>query len=415
MPALAPSRPHEVIKMATWIRPFEIPITVARPTLPPLEEFQKGLEGIWKRAWLTNDGPLVRQFRDQLRRYCRTENLSLFTNGTLALQIALQGLGISGDVITTPYTFVATTHALFWNKLRPVFVDIEPRYYSLDPNRVEAAITPWTSAILAVHVYGQPGYIEALEKIARKHGLKLLFDAAQAFGVEVWHKPIGAFGDVSMFSFHATKVFHSIEGGMLTFRDSELQGRFDYLKNFGFDSETEVVMPGTNAKMSELHALMGTLLLAGMEEMIEKRRRLTQQYRARLSHLPGVYLPAPPQRGVQYNYAYMSVEVDQQEFGMARDDLYRKLRECNVLARRYFYPITPDFQCYRGMFSGSDLGVARRVASRILTLPLYSELEMETVDRICDMIEYFHAQAHPSRTKTHAEHVAQPAAAALGA
>jgi len=381
--------------MVNGIRPFETPITVARPTLPPLEEFRQGLEGIWKRGWLTNDGPLVQQFREQLLRFCRAERASLFTNGTLALQIALQALGISGDVITTPYTFVATTHALFWNKIRPVFVDIEPTYYSLDPDRVEAAITPWTSAILAVHVYGQPCRVEALEKVARKHGLKLLYDAAHAFGVEVSGEPIGSFGDISMFSFHATKVFHSIEGGMLTFRDGELQRRLDYLKNFGFENETEVVMPGTNAKMSEFQALMGMLLLRRLDAMIENRRKLAQHYRARLSRVPGVCLPEPPAPGVRYNYAYMSVEIDEDSFGITRDELYGRLRKFNVIARRYFYPIVPDFPCYRGMFSDADLRVARRVASRILTLPLYSELTIDVVDRICDMLEYFHAYARP--------------------
>jgi dTDP-4-amino-4,6-dideoxygalactose transaminase len=382
--------------MVSTIRPFDKPITVARPALPPLEEFRQGLEGIWERAWLTNDGPLVRQFRDLLLQFCGVEHASLFTNGTLGLQIALQGMGITGDVITTPYTFVATTHALFWNRLRPVFVDIEPTYYSIDPDCIEAAITPWTSAILAVHVYGQPCRLKELQRIARKHGLKLLYDAAHAFGVEVAGKPIGRFGDMSMFSFHATKVFHSIEGGMLTFREAEMERRLDYLKNFGFESETEVVMPGTNAKMSELQALMGILLLSRMEEMVEKRRGLTMHYRQRLAGIPGICVPAPPAAGVRYNYAYFPVEIEQEAFGMSRDDLYRRFREYNVLTRRYFYPIIPDFPCYRRIFRDADLSVARRVAERILVLPLYSELEIDEVDRICDMVEYFHAQARPS-------------------
>jgi dTDP-4-amino-4,6-dideoxygalactose transaminase len=381
--------------MVSTIRPFEKPITVARPALPPLEEFRKGLEGIWERAWLTNDGPLVRQFRDLLLQFCGVEHGSLFANGTLGLQIALQGMGITGDVITTPYTFVATTHALFWNRLRPVFVDIEPTYYSIDPDCIEAAITPWTSAILAVHVYGQPCRLNELQHLARKHGLKLLYDAAHAFGVRVDGKSIASFGDLSMFSFHATKVFHSIEGGMLTFREAELQSRLDYLKNFGFESETEVVMPGTNAKMSEFQALMGILLLSRMEKMIEKRRNLTLHYRRRLAEIPGICTPAPPVAGVRYNYAYFPVEIEHQAFGMSRDDVYRRLREFNVLARRYFYPIIPDLPCYRKIFRDADLGVARRVASRILALPLYSDLHIDDVDRICDMLEYLHAEARP--------------------
>ena len=375
------------------IKPFDKPIVVARPALPSLEEFRQGLEGIWDRAWLTNNGPLVEQFRDDLMKFCGTTNLSLFTNGTLALQIALQGMGITGDVITTPYTFVATTHALFWNKIRPVFVDIEPEYYSLDPAQVEAAITPWTSAIMAVHVYGQPCRLTELEQIARKHGLKLLYDAAHAFGVEVGGSPIGQFGDLSMFSFHATKFFHSVEGGMLTFRDPGLRRLFDYLKNFGFENETEVVMPGTNAKMNEMQALMGILLLKRVDEMLEKRRAINNQYRQRLGCIPGIRLAKPPIESVRYNYAYVPVEVDEREFGLTRDQLYVKLHEYNVLARRYFYPIIPDFACYRGMFGAVELPVARRVASRVITLPIYNDLALDDVDRICDMIEHFQSEA----------------------
>ncbi|MDR3727260.1 MAG: DegT/DnrJ/EryC1/StrS family aminotransferase [Terracidiphilus sp.] len=379
--------------MVSTIQPFKTPITVARPALPPLEEFRQGLEEIWDRAWLTNDGPLVQKFRGLLMQFCGVDHASLFTNGTLSLQLAMQGMGITGDVITTPYTFVATTHALFSDRLRPVFVDIEPTYYSLDPDLIEAAITPWTSAILAVHLYGQPCRLKELQRIARKHGLKLLYDAAHAFGVEVDGQSIAHFGDLSMFSFHATKVFHSIEGGMLTFREPELQRRLDYLKNFGFENETEVVMPGTNAKMSEFQALMGILLLTHMEEMIEKRRKLTLLYRHRLAEIPGICLPALPAPGVRYNYAYMPIEVDEEAFGMSRDDLFQKLREYNVIVRRYFYPIIPDFPCYRHIFRDTDLSVARRVALRILVLPLYSELQMDVVERICDMVEYFHNRA----------------------
>ena len=375
------------------IKPFDKPITAARPALPSLEEFTRGLEGIWERAWLTNNGELAQRLRDDLIAFCGTRNLSLFVNGTLALQIALQGMGLTGDVITTPYTFVATTHSLFWNKIRPVFVDIEPEYYSLDPTQVEAAITPWTSAILAVHVYGQPCRLKQLEQIARKHGLKLLYDAAHAFGVKVEGTPIAQFGDLSMFSFHATKVFHSIEGGMLTFQDSKYLRLFDYLKNFGFENETEVVMPGTNAKMNEFQALMGLLLLSHMDEMIEKRRAINERYRERLALVPGIRLVSRPLETVRYNYAYMPVEVDEVELGLTRDQLYFKLREYNVLARRYFYPLVPDFPCYRGLVASDKLPVARRVASRILTLPIYSDLALDDVDRICDIIEHIHLEA----------------------
>jgi dTDP-4-amino-4,6-dideoxygalactose transaminase len=379
------------------IKPFEKPIYVTRPALPPLEEFQKGLSEIWERAWLTNNGPILQTFQSDLAKHAKTENLCLFSNGTLALQIALQGMGITGDVITTPFTFVATTHALFWNKIRPIFVDIEPDYYTLDPALVEAAITPWTSAILAVHVYGQPCRMDELQRIARKHGLKLLYDAAHAFGVAVDGQPIGNFGDLSMFSFHATKLFHSVEGGMLTFRDPGLRRLFDYLKNFGFENEAEVVMAGTNAKMNELQALMGIQLLRHVGEMVEERRRITETYRALLASVPGIKQAKPELAGVDYNYAYLPIEVDEEDFGMSREFLYSRLREWNVFARRYFYPLIPDFACYRGMAGYVPLPVARRVSSRIITLPIYSGLALEDVERICGIIAHLHreASAHP--------------------
>jgi dTDP-4-amino-4,6-dideoxygalactose transaminase len=301
-------------------------------------------------------------------------------------------MGITGEVITTPYTFVATSHVLFWNKLRPVFVDIEPTYYNLDPERVEEAITPWTSAILAVHIYGQPCRLAELEQIARKHGLKLLFDAAHAFGVEVNKAPIGSFGDLSMFSFHATKLFHSIEGGMLTFRDGRLKKVFDYLKNFGFENEVEVVMPGTNAKMNELQALMGLLLLDRVGPMIEERRAISERYRALLAGVPGVRVAAPPLDGVSYNYAYCPIEIDEKEYGLSRDALYEKLKEWNVFARRYFHPLVTQFSCYRGFVAPDELPVARGVASRILTLPIYSGLPLDGVENICAILK--HIQEH---------------------
>jgi dTDP-4-amino-4,6-dideoxygalactose transaminase len=371
-------------------KPFDKPIYVTKPWLPPLEEFQRGLAEIWGRGWLTNNGPVLERFRAELAEYCETENLCLFANGTLALQIALQGMGITGDVITTPYTFVATVHSLFWNKVRPVFVDIEPEHYTLDPEQVEAAITPWTSAILGVHVYGHPCRLEELERIAREHNLKLLYDAAHAFGVRVNGRPIGQFGDLSMFSFHATKLFHSVEGGMLTFGDGRLRRRFDYLKNFGFENEVEVVMPGTNAKMNELQALMGRLVLKGMGEIVEKRRHLAETYRRELMTIPGIRTAAPAGPGVEYNHAFFPIEVDEREFGASRDDLYNGLKEWNVFARRYFYPLVTDFACYRGIVREGELPVARSVAGRIITLPIFSDLGLDDVVRICDIIRHIH-------------------------
>lgn len=368
------------------IKPFEKPIYVTKPFLPPLEEFCQGLEEIWAAQWLTNNGPILQRFTRELSSFFETDKLCLFNNGTLALQIALQGMGISGEVITTPFTFVATTHALFWNKIRPVFVDIEPDYYTIDPEKVEEAITPWTTAILAVHVYGHPCKLEALAAIAKKHNLRLIYDAAHAFGVKVDNKPIANFGDLSMFSFHSTKLFHSIEGGMLIFQEAGLKGLFDYLKNFGFKNEVEVVMPGTNAKMNEMQALMGIHVLKYLEEIIQKRSKITEIYRNKLEGIPGIRLVPSLSSNVQYNYGYLPIEVDEKEFGMSRDALYEKLKEWNIHTRRYFYPLICDYPCYRSIPLNGSLTVARQVANRILTLPIYDSLELSDVERICEIV-----------------------------
>jgi len=376
------------------MKKFEEPIYVTRPFLPPLEEFTEGLKEIWDSRWLTNRGPIMRRYEHMLSEFFDTPNVCLFNNGTLALQIGLQGMGISGEVITTPFTFVATSHALYWNKIRPVFVDIEPDYYTLDPEAVEAAITPWTTAILGVHVYGHPCRHAVLADIARRHNLRLIYDAAHAFDVKIEGRSIGHLGDLSMFSFHSTKLYHSIEGGLLTFADAGLKKTFDYLRNFGFDGETEVVMPGTNAKMNELQALMGLQVLGHLPRLIESRRQISELYRQRLAGLPGLILPPPPPAGVEYNYAYFPVELDAAEFGMSRDALYTRLKEFNVFTRRYFYPLLCDFACYRSVVVNSPLTVARRVADRILTLPIYDSLPLADVERVCDILEALQQRAH---------------------
>lgn len=373
-------------------KPFEKPIYVARPFLPPLDEFCSGLKEIWDSHWLTNNGPVLQRFERELSNYFDTKNVCLFTNGSLALQIGLAGMGIAGEVITTPFTFVATTHSLFWNKIRPVFVDIEPDYYTLDPKEVEAAITPLTSAILAVHVFGHPCDINALADIARRHNLKLIYDAAHAFGVRIGGKPLAHFGDMSMFSFHATKPYHSLEGGMLTFHDPGLKDVFDYLKNFGFASEVDVVMPGTNAKMNEMQALMGSMMLRYVDELIEKHRQISEVYRERLKNINGIKLPPKLSPDVRYNYVYMPIEVDEKEYGLSRDELYEELKKYNVFARRYFYPLICDYSCYKSLSMKRPLTVARKVASRILTLPIYHDLSLEDVRRICDIIMAIHSK-----------------------
>jgi dTDP-4-amino-4,6-dideoxygalactose transaminase len=372
------------------IKPFEKPIYVTRPFLPPLEEFCQGLDEIWESRWVTNNGPILRRFTQELCNFFETDNVCLFNNGTLALQIALKGMGLSGEVITTPFTFVATTNALVWNEIRPVFVDIEPEYYTIDPEKVEAAITPYTTAILAVHIYGHPCKLNALANIARRHNLKLIYDAAHAFDVKVDNTSIAHFGDVSMFSFHATKLFHSIEGGMLIFKNAGLKSIFDYLKNFGFKNEVEVVMPGINAKMNEMQSLMGMLVLKYLEEIIQKRARITDLYRHRLKEVPGIRLVPSLSPDIKYNYAFMPIEVDEQEFGMGRDALYEKLKHYNVYTRRYFYPLVCDYACYRSSSAKDPLTIARRIANRILVLPNYDSLQLSDVEAICEIIQPVH-------------------------
>jgi len=370
------------------IKPFEEPIYVTRPFMPPLDEFCQGLEEIWENKWLTNNGPVLQRYTKEMKDFLDVENISMFNNGTLALQIGLQGLEITGEVITTPFSFVATTHALHWNKIRPVFCDIEPDHYTLDPEKVEAAITPWTTAILAVHVFGYPCNLEALADIARRHNLKLIYDAAHAFGVKIDGKSIAQYGDFSMFSFHATKLYHSLEGGMLVFPNPSLKTEVEYLKNFGFKNEVEVVMPGTNAKMNEMQALMGLTMLKYVPQLIKKRRAITDLYIEHLQSIPGIHFPPLPPDKIDYNYAYFPIEIDEQGFGISRDQLYEKLKEYNIFARRYFYPLICDFACYRNVPVADPLKTARGVAERILSLPIYYDLELHQVERICDVIKF---------------------------
>lgn len=368
------------------IRPFEKPVYVTKPFLPPIEEFTAGLRGIWESAWLTNGGPVLERFRKALADYLDHRNLCLCVNGTLALQIALKGLRLEGEVITTPFTFVATAHAASWNHLRPVFADIEPEYYTLDPDAVEAAITPETCAILAVHVFGHPCRLEALADVARRHGLKLIYDAAHAFGVTVRGRSMAQFGDVSIFSFHATKPFHSIEGGLLAFADSRLNGTFDRLKNFGIVSEDEIAGLGTNAKMNEFQALMGLNILPYMPNIIAARAQAARIYRERLANVPGLRLPPPLPPDCGSNHAYQPVEIVAGAAPQRRDAVAEGLKKHNVYARRYFHPLLPDCAPYRDAKCAGDLPVARRVARQILTLPIHHDLADDAVHRICDIL-----------------------------
>jgi len=367
---------------------FEEPLLVTRPVLPPLEKYCQGLREIWDNNWLTNSGPVHKRFQARLGEFFRADNVSLFANGTLALQLGLQAMKLpaGSEVITTPFTFVATAHAIKAAGLEPVFCDISPENYNLDPAKVAVAITPRTSAIVAVHVFGHPCDVHALEDIANKHNLKLIFDAAHAFGVEIDGKPISDFGDMSMFSLHATKVFHSVEGGALVCKDRGVRTLTDQLKNFGMEGETQIGMIGSNAKMSELHALMGLELMEQFGEIIDNRRRIVEIYRQGLADILGVVVPKAMPENVSANYAYFSIEIDAERFGMSRDEFCQKLKEYNVFARRYFYPLLTDFACYANSIKADDLTIAKQVADRILCLPIYSDMLPDDAEKLCGII-----------------------------
>lgn len=363
------------------------PITVTSPLLPPLEEFIPYLEAIWERKWITNNGHYHCELEQALCDYLSVEYISLFTNGTLPLITALQALHIQGEVITTPYSFVATTHSIWWNGIRPVFVDIDPRSGNIDPEKIEAAITPRTTAIMPVHVYGNPCDTERIEAIARKHGLKVIYDAAHAFGVKREGVSILKAGDISTLSFHATKTYNTVEGGALICHTPEMKQRIDYLKNFGFAGETEVIAPGINGKMDEIRAAYGLLSLQHVDAAIERRKALTQLYREGLEGVKGIRLFDEP-KGVTQNHSYMPIFVSASEYGMSRDELYFKLREHDILGRRYFYPLISNFDSYSALPSASreNLPVANRMADEVICLPLHHELQAEEVERIIDLI-----------------------------
>ncbi len=363
-------------------------ITVTKPFLPPLEEFTPYLEQIWASGQLTNNGPFHQQFEKELAEYLGVKYVSLFANATLGLVTALQALRITGEVITTPYSFVASTHSLWWNNIKPVFVDIEPDSCNLDPEKIEAAITPQTTAILPVHVYGNPCNVLRIKEIAGTYGLKVIYDACHTFGVTINKEPVLNFGDLSVMSFHATKVFNTFEGGAIISHDENMKKRIDYLKNFGFAGETIVVAPGINAKMNEVQAAMGLLQLKHVDENIEKRRQITLRYREQLSDLPGIRCLAE-QAGVKYCYPYFPVYVDQEIYGMSRDALYEKLKQNKIHGRRYFYPLISQFPAYRGLESAlpGKLPVAEKVTEQVICLPLYPELQVDTINYICSLVK----------------------------
>jgi dTDP-4-amino-4,6-dideoxygalactose transaminase len=361
---------------------------VTQPSLPPFDEFVESLREIWDSKWITNNGKFHQELEERLAEFLGVKYISLFANGTLALISALQVLKIGGEVITTPFSFVATTHALWWNGIKPVFVDIESETYNLDPNKIETAITPRTSAILPVHVYGNPCDVHRIEEIADIYGLKVIYDAAHAFGVNLDNNSVLNFGDLSILSFHATKTYNTIEGGAIISHDEKTKKRIDYLKNFGFANEVTVVAPGINAKMNELQAAYGLLQLKSYEDQRIQRETITQKYRELLKDVPGILLPYEPMN-VKHNYSYFPIFVDTKEFGISRDQLYQRLIDNDILGRRYFYPLISDFPTYRGLPSAKpgNLPVAGKVADEVICLPIYSDLPLSQVDRIAEVIK----------------------------
>ena len=361
-------------------------IYVTQPQLPPLSEFIPYLEQIWETKILSNGGPFHQQLEAALCEYLEVEHLALFTNATIGLITALQALRISGEVITTPYSFVATAHSLLWNGIKPVFVDIDPRTLNLDPAKIEAAITPQTTAIMPVHCYGNPCDVDAIERIADNYNLKVIYDAAHAFGVKCHCGSILKHGDLSVLSFHATKVFNTFEGGAIICPDEKTKVRIDHLKNFGFVDETTVVAAGINGKMSEINAAFGLLQLKSIDAALERRAVIAGRYRELLADVPGIRIP-PPSTAMKGNNAYFPVMVES-SYGISRDALYQKLKEQQIFARRYFYPLITDFPMYRGLPSAApaNLPVAYAAAQQVLCLPISPNISDEDVCRVVSCI-----------------------------
>jgi dTDP-4-amino-4,6-dideoxygalactose transaminase len=362
-------------------------ITVTSPLLPDLDEFIPMLTDIWNRKWLTNNGYYHKELEKALAEYLDVKYISLFTNGTLPLITALQALHISGEVITTPYSFVATTHSIWWNGLKPVFVDVDEKTGNIDPEKIEAAITPHTTAIMPVHVYGTPCNMKRIQEIADIYGLKIIYDAAHAFGVKVNGKSVLNAGDMSTLSFHATKVYNTIEGGALVCHDEATKKRIDYLKNFGFAGETTVVAPGINSKMDEIRAAYGLLNLKQVDSAIARRKTVAEKYRSALKDIQGIRVLEDIE-GVRHNYSYFPIFIDEKAYGISRDDLYAKLKEHNIYGRRYFYPLISTFSAYKGLESANrkNLPIAHKLADQVLCLPMFAGLNEEDVERVIDVV-----------------------------
>lgn len=370
------------------MEPFKEPIYVTRPLLPDLARVEDKLKEIWESKWLTNCGPQHELLEAALMEKLKVPYLSLFNNGTTALLIACQSLRLSGDVITTPFTLAATPHVLTWNNIRPIFCDVDSETMNIDADKIEQMITPQTTAILAVHVFGTPCNVKKIQEVADYYGLKVVYDAAHAFGVEINGKGIGNFGDVSAMSFHATKLYHTIEGGALMHNSPHLKKRIDFLKNFGIKNEEEVVMPGINGKMNEIQAAMGLINLEFVEEEREKRRRLIEVYREELADVPGVKLPVVLEN-VKMNSQYFVIRINEQRFGHSRDFVYDAFKKYNVYTRKYFHPLCSEYTCYRQLPSSNpkNLPIAVQTGKEVLSMPLYGELQENDVRKICGILK----------------------------
>jgi len=366
------------------IQPFKKPIYIVRPLLPPIRLVNKKIKEIWKSKWLTNMGIQHQTLESELKEYLNVPYLTLFCNGTIALQLALQALELKGEVITTPFTFAATVNALYQNNLKPIFCDIKLEDFNINPEIIEELITSKTSAILPVHVFGNPCNIEQISKIAEDCNLKVVYDAAHCFGVKYNNKGIGNYGDISMFSFHATKTFHTLEGGALTYNNSELSKNLDLLKNFGIKNEEEIILPGINAKMNELQAAIGLLNLQLVNEEIEKRKKLIYIYKENLKFIEGIkYLDE--KKNIKYNYQYFPILIDENEFNYNRDHVYEYLKKYNIFSRKYFFPLCTDYKFVKRE-KQIQLPNSERVANQILCLPLYGELTQEDIEKICKIL-----------------------------
>jgi len=367
------------------IKPFKEPIYIIRPVLPDLKDVNKKIVEIWNSKWLTNFGDQHRALEEELKKYLKVRNLSLFCNGTIALQLAIQVLELTGEVITTPFTFPATSHSLYLNNITPIYCDINLNDFNLAADKIEDLITSKTSAIMPVHVFGNPCDVEKIEQIAKKNDLKVMYDAAHCFGVDYKEKPIGTFGDISMFSFHATKIFHTIEGGALTYNDDDLKDKLYLLKNFGIRDEETVLLPGTNAKMNELQAAIGLLTLSLVDEEIRIRKKLSEVYTSNLKDVEGIRL-LDRKKDVKYNYQYYPILIDTETFKMSRDQVYEEMKKYNVFTRKYFYPLCTDYKFYSSE-DQNNIPNAKKVANEILCLPIYGELSEEVISNISKILK----------------------------